>query len=291
MNTRMKRHPALLPAHTAAPPRRSQRGFTMIEIAISLAVIGFALVAIIGILPTGMNVQKENREDTIIAQDATMFLEAIRGGQRGLNDLTNYVFAITNYESLLDSRGVPQAPVRVGYTLNTPFGITNGYRIIGLLSRPKYLADDQGRVYSNHMVAFVRSLSGQAGEKAPQTNQTVRQFAFGYRLILDNVPATTHYFDPLSTNFTDPNIRGFTNELTLRSNTWVLARNFETNLHDLRLTFRWPLLPGGTVGSGRQVFRTLAGGAILYTNEPGFPGIDYTLCFMNPRDYRPTKAQ
>src|SRR5947207_7764407 len=37
--------------------------FTMIEIAISLAVIGFALVAIIGILPTGMNVQKENREE------------------------------------------------------------------------------------------------------------------------------------------------------------------------------------------------------------------------------------
>ena len=281
MKTIMKLNLAPLPAQTATRTGRGRRAFTMIEIALSLAVIGFALVAIIGILPTGMNVQRENREDTIIAQDATMFLEAIRGGQRGLDDLTNYVFAITNY-------GV--FPPR-GYTPNTPYAITNGYRIIGLLSRPKYLSDVRGRVLSNHMVAFVRSMSGQAGEKAPQTNQTVRQFAFSYRLILANVPAITNYFDPISTNFTDPNLNGSTNEIILRSNAWVVAKNVEANLHDLRLTFRWPLLPNGTAGSGRQVFRTLAGGAILYTNEPGFPQIDNTLCFMNPRDYRQTKAQ
>src|SRR5436190_21698873 len=69
----------------------SERAFTMIEIAISLAVIGFALVAIIGILPVGMNVQKENREDTIINADASIWMDAIRGGQKGLDDLTNYV--------------------------------------------------------------------------------------------------------------------------------------------------------------------------------------------------------
>ena len=39
-------------------------GFTMVEVAISLAIIGFALVAVIGILPAGLNVQKENREET-----------------------------------------------------------------------------------------------------------------------------------------------------------------------------------------------------------------------------------
>ena len=75
------------------------RAFTMIEIAISLAVIGFALVAILGVLPLGMNVQKENREETIINQDATVFLNAIRNGARGMDDLTNYVMAITNYQT------------------------------------------------------------------------------------------------------------------------------------------------------------------------------------------------
>src|ERR1044071_7522043 len=79
------------------PKVGAQSAFTMIEIAISLAVIGFALVAIIGILPQGMTVQKENRQETIINQDAYMFLEAIRNGGRGFDDLTNYVVAITNY--------------------------------------------------------------------------------------------------------------------------------------------------------------------------------------------------
>jgi len=37
---------------------RQLRAFTMIEIALCLAIIGFALVAIIGVLPTGMGVQK-----------------------------------------------------------------------------------------------------------------------------------------------------------------------------------------------------------------------------------------
>jgi type II secretory pathway pseudopilin PulG len=62
---------------------RRAAGFTMVEIAISLAVIAFALVAIIGVLPSGMTVQRENREETIINQEATVFINAIRNGARG----------------------------------------------------------------------------------------------------------------------------------------------------------------------------------------------------------------
>ena len=75
---------------------RPQSAFTMVEIAICLAIIGIALVAIIGVLPIGINVQKDNREETVIDQDASVFLENIRNGARGLDDLTNYVFAISN---------------------------------------------------------------------------------------------------------------------------------------------------------------------------------------------------
>jgi len=42
-----------------------------------------------------MNVQKDNREETLINQDASVLLNAIRNGAQGLDDLTNYVFAIT----------------------------------------------------------------------------------------------------------------------------------------------------------------------------------------------------
>src|SRR5215469_2200635 len=76
---------------------RTCGAFTMVEIAISLAVIGFALVAIIGILPTGMNVQKDNRHETVINQDVTLWMNAMRGGAQGIDDLTNYVMGITNW--------------------------------------------------------------------------------------------------------------------------------------------------------------------------------------------------
>src|ERR1041385_4426805 len=88
------------PRARANAPAPREAAFTMVEIAISLAVIAFALVAIIGVLPRGMNVQKENREETIINQDAAYFADAIRTGAHGLDDLTNYVYAITNYWTL-----------------------------------------------------------------------------------------------------------------------------------------------------------------------------------------------
>ena len=52
--------------------RHHERAFTMVEIAICLAVIGFALAAIIGILPLGLSVQRENREETVINQDGNV---------------------------------------------------------------------------------------------------------------------------------------------------------------------------------------------------------------------------
>jgi len=54
-------------------------GFTMVEIAICLAVIGIALVAIIGVMPTGLRSSKDSRHESIIEQDAKFFMEAIRG--------------------------------------------------------------------------------------------------------------------------------------------------------------------------------------------------------------------
>lgn len=86
------------------PPRASRMAaFTMMEIAICLAIIGIALVAIIGVLPIGMNVQQDNRQQTIIAQDASVLTDAIRNGQLGLDDLTNYVYAISNYWAEYDT--------------------------------------------------------------------------------------------------------------------------------------------------------------------------------------------
>src|ERR1017187_3075591 len=62
-----------LPAARARVTRHASRaaGFTMIEIPLSLAIIGVARVSILRVLPTGMNTQRETPEETIINQDAT----------------------------------------------------------------------------------------------------------------------------------------------------------------------------------------------------------------------------
>jgi type II secretory pathway pseudopilin PulG len=76
------------------PLRANSRGdhaFTMVEIAICLAIIGFALVGLIGIMPTGTRVQKDNREETIVDQDAKYFMQALSGGMRYIPNLMRYV--------------------------------------------------------------------------------------------------------------------------------------------------------------------------------------------------------
>jgi type II secretory pathway pseudopilin PulG len=69
---------------------RHNAAFTMIEIAIAIGVIAFALIAIIGVLPTGMQVQRDNRQDTIINQDGAYLLDAIRTSAQGVIDLAQF---------------------------------------------------------------------------------------------------------------------------------------------------------------------------------------------------------
>ena len=276
--------------------KKAAPAFTIIEIAISLAVVGFALLAIIGILPYGMNVQRDNRQETIIAQDATILMNAIRNGEHGLDDLTNYVMGITNYSWQFNNRGVPVTAHRVYYNYNgctidgSPFafGISNGFRIVGLLSMPRIVPipiANGGGFYSNHIAAYVRSMSGPASEKFPQRNTTVQDFGLSYRLIADITDYSTNYFDPSWTNFaglTD------TNQIVLRSNYMHLVWQYQTNLHDLRLTFRWPLQPDNTVNASapRQVFRTTVSGTLLLsTNDPAWAFPYRSLYFFQPRNY------
>ena len=70
--------------------RRREQAFTMVEIALALAVIAFALVAIIGILPTGLNIAQLSREESIVNRDGAYLLEALRNGAQGMVDLVDF---------------------------------------------------------------------------------------------------------------------------------------------------------------------------------------------------------
>ena len=278
--------------------KSNRSGFTMIEIAISLAIIGIALVSIIGILPIGLNTQRDNREETIINQDATVLMEAIRGGAHGLDDLTNYVYAITNYWTNIPggASGVnvythSNGFVAPGYPFVVGFPLTNGANIVGVLSTPEYLDADGVAVptllfggISNHITAYVRSMSGPAVEKPPQDNDLLRGDSFSYRILCVNAPMAfnTNIFNGIS--LWTPGIYGagalvyyrgsFWQPQPVGTNTpgltadWAASQNYTlaaaANLHDIRLTFLWPQRPNGSIGPGRLTFRTSVAGRFEY---------------------------
>jgi type II secretory pathway pseudopilin PulG len=280
---------------------RSAAAFTLVEIALALAIIGFAVVAIIGVLPFGLNVQRENREETIIVQEANFLLDAIRTGARGLDDLTNYVESITNYVSvfqvtrtatnLVDGPNIFAHTYRGAWINGNPAPdrvITNGVRIIGLLSTPRlilaYGKDSEGRLLptltgftSNYVVAYVRALNGPAVDKAPQTNAIVRDIAFKYRVIPEIVPFGNWH--PEWVDFTMPGLSQ--EEIDARAKAWLVAQHKQANLHEVRLLFRWPVTTRGTVANSRQVFRTAAGGALAPASHRGMP-----LWLMQPSTYK-----
>lgn len=262
----------------ARPPARAaraKRAFTMVEVAISLAIIGFALVAIIGILPAGLNVQRENREETIINQEVSIWMDAIRSGAEGMDYLTNYVdgieFTTMEYD---DVWNVVNGPFTIRFTPSwsedpTGYLLDNGAHIIGLLSTPKYRLLDSGNILSNHVVAYVRAISGAATDTAPQDNASVKETAFSYQLTSDVVP----YFASQANNF--DYVEFLLNSAGDEAPA-MYSRSLANNVHEVRLLFQWPLRPPYNfndspplfptkVGKGRQAFRTMIGGAI--TNE------------------------
>ena len=217
----------------------------MIEIALALGVIGFALVAIIGILPIGMNVQRETHQDTIIGQDGPFFLEAIRGGgptngfgtSTSLDFLTNYVESIT-----------------VGATIYTnnagsPNYLRNGQMILGLLSTP-------GGAPGVANTALIRGLTGAATEQNGSNALT----AFRYYMNVEIDP-----FNAVSAASLDS-----FNEIPLLA----------TNLYELRLKLSWPVLPNGKPGPGRQAYRSLVSGDLLPCTNNGV-----VLWYFQPNSY------
>lgn len=245
----------------------------MVEIAICLAIIGFALVAIIGVLPIGMRAQRENRERTVINQDASVFMNAIRKGARGADDLTNYVYAVVNTGNAQAGYTNALAGTMGFRTANYPsvsswsLFLTNGANIIGLLSAPEYVAANGVPVAtpaaasaSNHIVVYVRAMSGSAVDKPPQDNPILQQDSFSYHLSCANVPIQLQTNGPSS-----------------------YAGNLQANLYELQLTFRWPQLPNGSLSSQpwKQPYRTLVAGQLASATNSG----PTALYFFEPQTF------
>ncbi len=141
----------------------------------------------------------------------------------------------------------------------------------------------QNWVLYNHVVAYVRSISGTASEK-PSPNygsisNLASSFSFSYRMTSEVTPYWTNYFDPSWVAFGQAGLS--TSEMVARSNYWMVTSTLQANLHDLRLIFAWPFTAQGTLPKTArgQAFRTLVSGQ-LTNNAPGSPWF-----FFQPRTY------
>lgn len=250
--------------------RDNEQAFTMVEIALSIAIVAFAMVAIIGVLPTGLQVQRDNREETIINQDGAYLLEAIRSGGLGLDELTNFVERIT-----ITNRSGGWS---IGYfgsrlpEVGRQIPLTNGHFIIGMLSVPtyqpvrgNYRGGQPVRWSTNEVTALMRSISGSASQRFQ--SQEFRENAFTYLLTTTIAP-----YVPIVTN----NIPSQRSDNVARERLKTV-QNFSTNLYDVRLHFRWPVNVSGRgedmqyqVGKREQVFRSLVNGRLTRTNGSPF---------------------
>jgi|YelNatPaOPRAMG01_1025707.scaffolds.fasta_scaffold64862_3 hypothetical protein len=229
----------------------------MIEIALALAVIAFGLVAIIGFLPFGLGVQRENKDDTVIDHDARMFLQFIRMEPdvpidlETLHRLWTYIVPdkdgirkvwVTNvtivYEKECGQLKSSQVTGVYEYEAVSPF-------INPISDRPKVSMDallklkpfggqievdtnaDRLKVTITRLTVRLRAGAGSAFDKYPQTDSAVTEMSFKYLLVRETTPVVSK---------------------------WQLGSL--PQLYDVRFSFAWPVYPNGTVGYGRRVYRT-----------------------------------
>ncbi len=274
--------------HTRNHARRGSRAaFTLTELALCIAVIGLALTAIMGVLPSGMNVQRQNREDTMVAQDAQFLMEAIRGGAVGIPDLTNHVdYIIWRRSGAVSGLEFYRGPNFSDALPGEVVPLTASWQVLALMSMPRYELTPQG-VVENFVQAQFRSLGGAFTEK-PYRAGTGRpdpgrlETALRYLVTVENLSngATNlamrwttvpgHVASP-----TRPYIAFAGQTNLVQSN--LLARQqlqLERSLNDLSLTFQWPVFRVGNefrTGNSRKVFRSQVMGVrqVLTTNFMG----------------------
>jgi hypothetical protein len=127
----------------------------------------------------------------------------------------------------------------------------SGQTLVGMLGTP---TSPYSQGVSN-VVAWVRALNS----PAINLDTDARDVAFRYHLTIENLPFLA--YPPSLTN-------------QLGTNELARLTNLQTNLHELRLTFRWPLYrdsvtapQNARVGLRRRTFRALIAGSMAMTNR------------------------
>lgn len=240
--------------------RRGQAAFTMVEIALSLAVVAFALVAIIGVLPTGLQVQRDNRQETLINKEGEYLLNAIATGSDRLGVLSNAVYYL----------GVSNQAAYRRWANDGPGPRLSGEAILGLLSTPKVTWPEAAAApLTNHVVAWLRAVNSTAVERDP----AAAEVAFRYRAQIEITPVNV--FPAVLTNGWGTNQA---QQLAYLRHLQGVRPQY-ARLHEIRLTLSWPIWADNPaqpqnlrVGNRRRTFRAVVPGTVGSLANPALAG-------------------
>ena len=271
-------------------PSRRVSGFTMVELSLCIAIVAIAMVALIGILPTGLTVQQQSREEVLMAKEAQYWFDIIRNGNTSLNSLTNYVESIqlvrrfdgggtvTNDPSFYSGIYDPAYEYIGQPSSSTLFanGLWDASRIIGLVSRPKYEALPDGpkrfvTVTNQAVYVYMRPASGPVTERPylgvgelMVTNGVLKDQSFRYRATIEVSP--------------------------------VYSRSVE-NLSDVRITMQWPVINLPVVENGflkrrigpnTRTYRAQMAGTPVVLRGTNINAADHSPAFSTNSLARPT---
>lgn len=208
-----------------------ERAFTMVEVAMSLAIVAFALVAIIGIMPIGLNVQRDNEQDTIIAQDGAYLLEAIKNGGlvTNLNVIGDNLLSLTVTNGHGDIGGMNVS----GKAWNASDGLSSA-EVILQICRPRSITTyyDSGilkyKTLTNEVRLRFKAFSGNM--TALLGANDFDQFRYEVRVeIVKDETGDAGGYDPGNA----------------------------LSLYTVKLTYLYPVLANDQLGLGERVFRTM----------------------------------
>src|SRR5262249_16340679 len=147
-----------------------------------------------------------------------------------LDEITNYIdnALLTRFNP---SSGLSYEPLRTD----------RGWLVLGALSMPRYEMI-HNRLTVNTVVAKMRAMSGSAAEQ----NLVSRAVAFSYVVQPEITPFNGYPTNSL--NFSSKTLS--VADRVQRSNEWVRAQYLAANLHELKLTLRWPVVGTNTVDGG-----------------------------------------
>jgi hypothetical protein len=220
-------------------PSRGVAAFTLVEISLCLGIIAFALVAIVGVLPTGFQMSKENNYNALMEREAGFLLRAISTGGAGVDYLTNN-FDYIKIKSTGQRNGTPVTGIVI--LTNSPGlevwlapnvlllgALTNGPVIASALRRRVYNGLGEGR-YTNLVTARVRQIVGSPFDGSLRGTDT----EFIYQLTSGVLPLDSYSqdsIDYLATGISEQEKQG-------RSNFWASVASRHRNTSQMLLTLQ-----------------------------------------------------